>query len=64
MTKAFVHLRVHSEYSRAGIFQTHGTDDAGDVFIGHRRRLADGVAIQEDAAQGGDADADHGIASL
>ena len=39
-------------------------DDAGDVFAGHRRGAVDGVAVQEDAAQGGNAHAHHGTAAL
>ncbi len=48
----------------SGRFWTSGADDAFHVSAGNRRRAADGVAVQENAAQGRNADAHHGIAAL
>ncbi len=57
--------RVHSARRKVlGFLETCRADDAGDVSARHRRGAADGVAVQEDAAQRRNADAHHGIAAL
>ena len=56
--------RVHSRHQSSWLAETARADDAGDVSAGHRRGAADGVAVQENAAQRRNADAHHGIAAL
>ena len=56
--------RLHSRHQSPRVFQARRPDDAGHVSAGHRRGAADGVAVQEDAAEGRNADAHHGTAAL
>ena len=53
---------VHSRPENPGLVEAARSDDAGDVSARHGGGAADGVAVQENAAQRRNADADHGTA--